>query len=347
LTNRVAVIRGDGIGPEITDATIEILTAAGARIDWESVPVGASADALCGEPLPWSSLERLLDTGVVLKAPLLAGRRTGGVAVRQNGIIRQHPSINNALRRELGSFVNVRPVRGWRGVSGEYAAMDLVIMREVTEDIYSGIERQVDDDCAEATKRITGTASRRIAKFSCEYAERFGRRKVMAVHKANVLHLTDGLFLESVRSVVAAHPGLQFEEQAIDAACFLAVRKPHVFDVVVLPNQYGDIFSDLAAALAGSLGLAPGVNIGERTAMFEAAHGAAPDIAGQGIANPIGLVLSGALLLDHIGQTEAAERVRSGIARLLESGTSLTPDLGGTSTTREFTQAACTAAQCL
>ena len=347
MIHKAAVIRGDGIGPEITDATIQILTAAGARVEWETVPVGRDAEALHGEPLPWSSVEKLLDASVVLKAPLLAGRRTGGVAVRHNGTVRQHPSINNALRRELGSFVNVRPVRGWRGVSGEYASMNLVIMREVTEDMYSGLERQVSDDCAEATKRITGTASRRIAKFSCEYAERFGRRKVMAVHKANVLHLTDGLFLESVRNVVAQHPALDFEEQAIDAACYLAVKKPQVFDIVVLPNQYGDIFSDLAAALVGSLGLAPGANIGERTAMFEAAHGAAPDIAGKGIANPIGLILSGVLLLDHIGQTDAAERVRAGIAALLESGRSLTPDLGGTATTKEFTETACTAAQCV
>lgn len=304
------------------------------------------ADALCGEPLPWSSLERLREMQVVLKAPLLAGRRTGGVTVRQNGTTRHHPGINNALRRELGSFVNLRLVRGWRGPSGDFAGMDLVIMREVTEDIDSGLERQVNDDCAEAIKRVTGTASRRIAKFSCDYAQRMGRRKITAVHKANVLHLTDGLFLESVRSVVAGYSDLEFEEQAIDAACYLAVKKPDVFDVVVLPNQYRDIFSDLTAALAGSLGLAPGASIGDHTAMFEAAHGAAPDIAGRGIANPIGLVRSGALLLDHIGQSEAAERVRSGIASLVEREISLKLDLGGTASTHEFTRAACTAAQC-
>jgi len=347
MTHRVAVIRGDGIGPEITDATIEILTAAGAEIEWHDVPVGLDAEALTGEALPWSSVSRLLELGVVLKAPLLAGRRTGGVSVCQDGVTRHHPSINNALRRELGSFVNVRPVRGWQGISGKYADMDLVIMREVTEDMYCGVETQIDEDTAHATKIITGTASRRVAKFSCDYAERYGRRKVMAVHKANVLHLTDGLFLESVRQVVAGYPRLQFEEQAIDAACFLAVKRPHIFDVVVCPNQYGDIFSDLAAALVGSLGLAPGANIGEHTAMFEAAHGAAPDIAGKGIANPIGLALSGALLLDHIGQSEAADRVRAGIGELLESSRALTPDLGGTATTREFTEAVCTATQCV
>lgn len=347
MTQQVAVIRGDGIGPEITEATVEILTAAGGEIEWHEVPVGLDAEALSGEPLPWSSVSRLLDIGIVLKAPLLAGRRTGGVTVRQGSETRHHPSINNALRRELGSFVNVRPVRGWRGLSAQYADMDLVIMREVTEDMYAGFETQIDQDTAHATKIITGTACRRLARFSCDYAERFGRSRIMAVHKANVLHLTDGLFLESVRAVTAEYPRLAFEEQAIDAACYLAVKKPQMFDVVVLPNQYGDIFSDLAAALAGSLGLAPGANIGERTAMFEAAHGAAPDIAGQGIANPIGLALSGALLLDHIGQTQAADRVRAGIAHLLETGRSLTPDLGGNATTREFTEAVCTAAQCV
>jgi isocitrate dehydrogenase (NAD+) len=336
LTRKAAVIRGDGIGPEITDATVEILMASGADVEWTEVPVGTDADTLYGEPLPWSSLETLLGIGVILKAPLIAPRRSGGIVVRQGAAQRHHPSINNAL-----------PVRGWRGLSGAYAGMNLVIMREVTEDMYCGEERQVTAHRAEAIKVITSEASRRVARFACEYAQRFGRRKVMAVHKANVLHLTDGLFLESVRSVTAEYPRLVFEEQAIDAACYLAVKKPHIFDVVVMPNQYGDIFSDLAAALAGSLGLAPGANIGERTAMFEAAHGAAPDIAGRGIANPIGLVLSGALLLDHIGQREAADRVRSAVGELLETGRSLTPDLGGTATTREFTQAACAAMQCV
>jgi isocitrate dehydrogenase (NAD+) len=343
--SKVAVIRGDGIGPEITDATMAVLEACGARLEWVEVPVGRAAEASAGEPLPWSSIGMLLEVGTVLKAPLLAGRRTGGVRVRVNGAVRHHPSINNALRRELGAFVNLRPVCGWKGISGRHESMDLVILREVTEDVYSGIERQVDADTAEATKRITGAASRRIADWACRYALRFGRRRLMAVHKANVLHLTDGLFLESVRSVLADYPDLTFEEQAIDAACYLAVKNPRAFDVVVLPNQYGDIFSDLAAALAGSLGLAPGANFGESTAMFEAAHGAAPDIAGQGIANPVGLILSGALLLDHAGQDEAANRVRAAIADVLGHGRSLTPDLGGAASTKEFTSTVCAAAQ--
>lgn len=190
-------------------------------------------------------------------------------------------------------------------------------------------------------KRITGTASRRVARFACDYARAQGRRRVTAVHKANVLHLTDGLFLESVRRVVAEHPLLEFDDRMIDAACYLLVKHPELFDVVVLPNQYGDIVSDLVAGLAGSLGLAPGVNIGDEVALFEAAHGAAPDIAGRNVANPIGLILSGALMLDHLGERAAASCVRTAVARLLEEGTALTPDLGGSASTSALADRLC------
>lgn len=343
--HEVAIIRGDGIGPEISEAAVRVIEAAGARIRWHETPVGEAAVESYGAALPIESLRRIKQLGAVLKAPLVAGRCTGGVIVEDGGQTRRHPSINNGLRRELSLFVNVRPVRGWSGISGGYAGMDTVIMREITEDVYAGIERAVGEDAAEAVKRITGHASRRIARFSCEYALRHGRRKVTAIHKANVLHLTDGLFLKSVREVVAGYPGVEFEEQAIDAACYLMVKSPAHFDVMVLPNQYGDIISDLAAGLAGSLGLAPGANIGEECAMFEAAHGAAPDIAGRGIANPIALVLSGALLLDHLGESGAAARVRASVASVLEDGAALTPDLGGCATTREMTAALCAAIQ--
>lgn len=339
----VAIIRGDGIGPEISDAAQSVLEASGAEIRWHDAPAGMAAMPRFQTALPWSSLEIMHRLGVVLKAPLIAERCSGGVTVEADGETRHHPSVNNALRRELSLFVNVRPVRGVGRLSGRYASLDAVIMREVTEDMYCGIERQVDDDTAEAVKRITGRASRRIARFSCDYAMRFGRGKITAIHKANVLHLTDGLFLKSVRSVVEGYPGLEFDEQAIDAACYLLVKKPEMFDVMVLPNQYGDIISDLAAGLAGSLGLAPGANIGERCAMFEAAHGAAPDIAGQGAANPIGLILSGALLLDHIGEGAAARRVRAGVSEVLSDGRFLTPDLGGSCTTAALAQAICAA----
>jgi isocitrate dehydrogenase (NAD+) len=254
---------------------------------------------------------------------------------------RHYPSVNNALRRELGAYANLRPVRGYAGVSGAYDGLDLVIVREVTEDLYLGLERQVDADTAEAVKRITRPASRRIARFACDYAVRHGRRTVTAVHKANVLHRTDGLFLESVRAVAADYPGLRFDDRMVDAACYHLVKVPGQFDVLVLPNQYGDILSDLAAGLVGSLGLAPGGNFGPDVAVFEAAHGAAPDIAGRGIANPLGLILSGALLLDHLGESAAAARVRRGVELVLAEGRWLTPDLGGRATTAELTRAVC------
>ncbi|MFN3322244.1 MAG: isocitrate/isopropylmalate dehydrogenase family protein [Bryobacteraceae bacterium] len=341
----IAFIRGDGIGPEITEATQRVLESAGAGIRWHDTPAGEDGRARLGHELPLSSLETIRRLGVVLKAPLIAERCTGGVVVESNGSIRRHPSVNNGLRRELNLFVNVRPVRGWTAVSGAYAETDLVIMREVTEDMYSGIERQVNDGCAEAVKRITRRATERLTHYACDYALRHGRRTVSAIHKANVLHLTDGLFLRTVRETVADYSALNFSETAIDAACYLLVKRPTAFDVMVLPNQYGDIISDLAAGLVGSLGLAPGANIGDDAAMFEAAHGAAPDIAGQGIANPIGLVLSGAMLLDHIGEREAAGRVRTAVDRLLADSRFRTPDLGGTSRTSDFTEALCAEVQ--
>lgn len=339
--HQVALIRGDGIGPEISEATQRVLEAGGAEIAWQEVAAGSAARNRFGTELPWPSVERMRELGVILKAPLVAERCSGGLPVRADGNVRVHPSINTALRRELGLYANVRPVRGWPEISGRYSVLDLVIVREVTEDIYSGLERRVDNDCAEAVKRVTRQASERIARFACEYALRFGRRKISAIHKANVLHQTDGLFLESVRAVVGEYPGLQFDERMIDAACYALVKTPELFDVMVLPNQYGDIVSDLAAGLAGSLGLAPGANFGDQVAMFEAAHGAAPDIAGQGIANPIALILSGAMLLDHIGESAMADRVRHGVASVLAEKRFLTPDLGGSATTADVTRAIC------
>jgi isocitrate dehydrogenase (NAD+) len=341
----VAIIRGDGIGPEITDATVRVLEAAGARLRWIETPVGAGAQQSLGSPLPWHSLEKMRQLGIALKAPLIAEKASGGVQVESPGGVRRYPSVNNGLRREMECFANLRPVQGHARVSGPYAGLDIVIVREVTEEAYCGEERQVDADTAENIKRITGTASRRIARFAFDYARRFGRKRVSAIHKANVLHLTDGLFLESVRQVAAGYPGVEFDDKMIDATCFLMVLQPHLFDVLVLPNQYGDIVSDLAAGLAGSMGLAPGANIGEHTAFFEAAHGAAPDIAGQGIANPMALVLSGALLLDHVGDTAAAGRVREAVDRILSHGGDLTPDLGGSASTLRLADALCSACQ--
>ncbi len=342
--HKVGIIRGDGIGPEVSDATQRVLEASGVHIAWEDIPAGAAAQCRYGTALPAASLDAMRRIGVVLKAPLIAPRSSGGIVVAgRDGLQQRYPSVNNALRRELGAYVNVRPVRGWPAVSGRHASMDIVLMRELTEDLYGGLERRVDDDTAEAVKRITRRASRRAARYGCEYALRNGRRKITAIHKANVLHLTDGLFLESVRSVAGEYSELVFDEQAVDAACYLLVKQPESFDIMVLPNQYGDILSDLAAGLAGSLGLAPGANIGDDIAIFEAAHGAAPDIAGQGKANPVSLILSGALLLDHLGEAEAARRVRSGVDQVLLEGRWLTPDLGGAATTSELALAICEA----
>jgi isocitrate dehydrogenase (NAD+) len=343
--HRVAVIRGDGIGPEITAATQQILEVAGPAFEWAEAPMGRDGLQRHGAELPWMSLETTRACGVALKAPLLAERMSGGVEVDDGHEVRRHASVNNGLRHELGAYANLRPIRGWPGVSGNYTDLDVVIVREVSEGIYSGIERMTDSDTAEATKRITRGGSRRLARYTFEHARRAGRRKVTAVHKANVLHLADGLFLECVREAAPEFPEIELDDKMVDAVCYLLVKSPASFDVMVMPNQYGDILSDLVAGLVGSLGLAPGANIGPDTAVFEASHGAAPDIAGQGIANPIGLVLSSAMMLDHIGETAAAERVRKGVGAVLASGHSLTPDLGGNATTGELTQSICGAMQ--
>lgn len=345
MTYRVAVAAGDGIGPELTEAAQQVLEAAGVSIEWVETPVGKAAAALCGEELPWKSLQTMRELGVVLKGPLIAERLSGGAQVQAPEGPRIHPSVNNGLRRELDLYCNLRPVRGFAPVSGRYAPMDLVIVREVTEDVYSGIERSVNEECGEAVKRITAQASRRIARFAFDYAAQFGRRRVTAIHKANVLHKTDGLFLRCVREVGAGYPGIASDDRMVDAACYMMVKDPAAFDVMVLPNQYGDILSDLAAGLAGSLGLAPGANFGESAAMFEAAHGAAPDIAGKGVANPISLILSGALLLDHLGEREAGDRVRLAVEMVLNEARVLTADLGGTATTRQVTEAICAACE--
>lgn len=343
MKHKVALVAGDGIGPEISQAAREVVEAVGVAVEWIPTPVGKAALAAYGEELPPESLQTMTSIGVVLKSPLIAERRSGGVTVRGRGDERHYPSVNNALRRELGAYVNVRPVRGFAGVSGAYTGMDLVIMREVTEDTYAGLERAISPDRAEATKLITRGATERVTRYACEYALQHARRTVSAIHKANVLHLTDGLFLEAARGIVAQYPALLFDDKMIDAACYLAVKQPALFDVMVMPNQYGDIFSDLAAGLVGSLGLAPGANLGDDVAMFEAAHGAAPDIAGQGIANPIGLILSAAMMLDHLGESDAAGRVRQGVALVLERGEVLPGDLGGQASTRELTAAICEA----
>jgi isocitrate dehydrogenase (NAD+) len=337
--HEVVLIPGDGIGPEITAAAVAVLEATGVPLAWEERLAGDAARARHGEPLPAATLAAIRETGVALKGPLLAETQGGGVVVREKGREARYPSVNNALRRTLGLYANVRPIRAYPGVASPAPRLDVVVVREVTEDVYVGWEEQVGPDEARAVKRITRAASERIAAHAFDHARRHGRRRVTAAHKANVLHLTDGLFLDACRTVAAGHPDVAFDDVMIDALCLGLVRTPERFDVLVLPNQYGDIVSDLAAGLAGSLGLAPGANVGPDATVFEATHGAAPDIAGRGIANPIALVLSGAMLLDHLGEPAAAGRVRDAVARVLADGRDLTPDLGGSAGTARLGQA--------
>jgi len=335
----VVCIPGDGIGPEISEAAVAVLDASGARLRWREALAGDAARQRGGHPLPAETLAAVRQAGVALKGPLLAPKQTGRVTLRKAGGDVTYPSVNNALRRELEVFANLRPVRSFAGVPAPCPALDLVIVREVTEDTYIGWEELKSPDEAWAVKRITRRASARIFRFAFDYARRAGRRKVTAGHKANVLNLTDGLFLQCGREVAAAYPDIPFEDCMVDALCVRLVKQPETVDVLVLPNQYGDILSDLCGGLAGSLGLAPGANIGPTVSFFEASHGAAPDIAGQGIANPIALILSGAMLLGHLGEHEAEARVRTGVTHVLQEGRWLTPDLGGRARTADVAKA--------
>jgi isocitrate dehydrogenase (NAD+) len=339
---RVAVVEGNGIGPEITAATQRVLQATGLVFDWMPVLVGEGALARHGHPLPQESVRMMQEIGLVLKGPLIVEKLKGRVVCRHDdGSEHVYPSLNNALRRELRLFVNPRPLRGMGACSGRWADLDIVIMREVTEDVYAGLERAVGEDRAEAIKLTTRAAAQRVARYSFEFARRNGRKRVTCAHKANVLGLTDGLFLRCCREVALEYPEVVFDDCMIDAAAYALVKTPERFDVIVTSNQYGDILSDLGAGLVGSLGLAPGANIGEAGAMFEASHGAAPDIAGRGIANPIALILSGALLLRHVGALEEAKRVEGAVRAVVIDGRTLTPDLGGSATTEEITDAIC------
>ena len=338
---RVALIRGDGIGPELCAATQQVIDATGMPIEWVEVLVGQNARQAMGESLPGASIKKIKELKVALKGPLIAEKISGGIWVKNESGSSHYPSINNAIRQELATYANIRPIKGFNGVSGKYEAMDLVIVREVSEGIYIGMENSPDADTGHSIKRITRQGSQRIGKVAFEYARKFNRKKITAVHKANVLHKTDGLFLSEMRDLARSYPEFVFDDQMIDAACYHVIKSPALFDVLVLPNQYGDIFSDVAAGLAGSMGLAPGVNLGDGIAFFEASHGAAPDIAGKGIANPVSLILSGAMLLEHLGEQEAAGKIKSAVEMTLKDPDNHTPDLGGKATTGQLTDSVC------
>jgi isocitrate dehydrogenase (NAD+) len=329
MAHQATLIPGDGIGPEVAEATVRAMEAAGAEIEWERVQAGTHALAEMGQLIPDDVYASLAATHVGLKGPT-ATPIAGG-----------HQSINVALRKRLGLYVNFRPVRMLPGLKTRFhdVPIDLLIFRENTEDLYSGLEHEVVPGVVESLKIITRNASTRIARAAFEYARREGRAKVTAIHKANIMKLSDGLFLKCCREVAAEHSEIQYNELIVDNACMQLVMRPETFDVLVLPNLYGDIISDLAAGLVGGLGIVPGANLGDETAIFEAVHGTAPDIAGKGLANPTALMQSGVLMLAHLGEREAAARMQNAIHQVYAEGRHLTGDVGGRASTSEFTGA--------
>jgi isocitrate dehydrogenase (NAD+) len=328
LSYAVTLIPGDGIGPELADATRHVLEATGIGFAWDVQEAGEATIATEGTPLPDRVVDSIRANGIALKGPITTPVGSG------------FRSVNVGLRQALELYANVRPARTMVGVETRYDAVDLIIVRENTEDLYAGIEHMVGPDAAESIKIITRAASQRIARYAFDYAVKNGRHKVTAVHKANIMKLSDGLFLESCRQVAADYEGrMEFEDRIVDNMCMQLVQKPELYDVLVLPNLYGDIVSDLAAGLVGGLGVAPGANIGERAAVFEPVHGSAPKYAGQDKANPTALILSGALMLRHLGETDAADAVERATRDVIAAGETVTYDLGGTAGTRAFGQA--------
>ena len=327
MAHQVTLIPGDGIGPEITQATLLVLEATGVAIAWERVDVGETALAQ-GQPLlPGRALEEIRRTGVALKGPV--GTPIGG----------GHRSVNVSLRQALDLFACVRPVRNIPGVKSRYSGVDLVIVRENTEGLYSGLEHVVTPGVTVSLKVVTEKACERIARFAFELARRQSRTRVTAVHKANIMKLTDGLFLECTRGAKESYPELTYDELIIDNCAQQMVLRPERFGVLVMDNLYGDIMSDLAAGLVGGLGVAPGANFGEQAAVFEPVHGTAPDIVGKGWANPTAMILSAGLMLEHLGELQAAERLRGAVDAVLGAGETVTRDLGGTASTMDYARA--------
>lgn len=330
MTQTITVIRGDGIGPEIMDATLHVLDALNAGLVYEEADAGMVALEKHGDLLPQATLDSISRNKVALKSPLTTPVGEG------------FTSINVTLRRKFDLYANVRPAKSFPNTKSRFpTGVDLVTVRENTEGAYlsEGQEVSADGETAISGTRITRKGSERIVRYAFELAKNTGRKKVTAVHKANIIKSTSGLFLKVAREVAAQYPDIEFQEMIVDNACMQLVMKPEQFDVIVTTNLFGDIISDLCAGLVGGLGLAPGANIGETGAIFEAVHGSAPDIAGKGIANPCALLLAAAQMLDHIGQPQNAERLRKAIVATLEARDSVTPDLGGTGTTMGFAKA--------
>lgn len=323
---RVTLIKGDGIGPEITDSVMKIINAAGIAIDWDIQTAGADLIETEGTPLPQRVLDSVKQNKIALKSPVTTPIGKG------------FRSVNVQLRKELDLYANLRPCYNLPNVKTRYDKVDIVVVRENTEDLYAGIERQVDENTAESIKIITRKASERIAKFAFDYAVKNNRKEVCVVTKANICKLSDGLFLECARKIAQQYPQIKFREILVDNCCMQLVQNPNQFDVLLLPNLYGDIVSDLCAGLIGGLGIAQGANIGENYAVFEPVHGSAPDIAGQDKANPTAMLMSAIEMLNYIGENETGKRIRLALFDTLDAGIK-TADLGGNASCSEFTQA--------
>ena len=322
----VTLIKGDGIGPEISDAVLKIIKASGVDINWNIQTAGADLIETEGTPLPQRVIESVKKNGVALKSPVTTPIGKG------------FRSVNVQLRKELDLYANLRPCYNLPNVKTRYENVDIVVVRENTEDLYAGIERQVDENTAESIKIITRNASERIAEFAFDYAIKNNRKEVCVVTKANICKLSDGLFLECARKVAEKYPQIKFREILVDNCCMQLVQNPNQFDVLLLPNLYGDIVSDLCAGLIGGLGIALGANIGEKYAVFEPVHGSAPDIAGQNKANPTAMLMSAIEMLNYVGENNVANRIKQALFKTLEQGIK-TQDLGGIATCTEFTEA--------
>lgn len=326
MRHNITLIEGDGIGPEVISSVVKIIEATGVNINWDTVEAGESTIKTRGTPLPEYVIESIKKNKVALKGPITTPIGEG------------FRSINVELRQSLNLFANIRPIKSYDGVDSIHKNVDFIIVRENTEDLYGGIEHMVGEDAAESIKIITRKASERICRYAFELARRNGRKKVTLTHKANIMKLSDGLFLECGRKVSKEYPDIEFEDVIIDAMCMKLVQSAENYDVIVAPNFYGDILSDLSAGLIGGLGLAPGSNIGEEISVFEPVHGSAPDIQGKNIANPTSAILSGIMMLKHIGEYDAAIKIEKSLAKSLENKETTTIDLGGNLGTKEFTK---------
>jgi isocitrate dehydrogenase (NAD+) len=327
MKHTITLIPGDGIGPEVTKPTLQIIKAAGVNVEWETQLVGADALKKKGTTLPKELMDSFERRKIALKGPVTTPVGEG------------FASVNVELRQAFELYANLRPVKNLPGVKARYENVDLIVVRENTEGLYSGIEHEVVPGVMESLKIITEKASTRIAKFAFDFAREHGRNKVTAIHKANIMKLTDGLFLDCARKMAPQYADIGFNDLIVDNACLQLVLDPLRFDVLLLENLYGDIVSDLAAGLVGGLGVVPGANLGDQHALFETVHGSAPDIKGKNIANPTAMILAAAMMLDHISETAAAGKTRSALERVLQRGDCLTRDLGGSATTTKFAEA--------